>query len=53
MRYRVFKRPMCLIDGVWGPGWVVQMWDGEGWLDVTKVYASEARAYRVKEMMEV
>ena len=53
MRYRVFRRPECLIDGAWKPGWVVQMWNGCGWQDVTKVYASEERARRVKEMMEV
>ena len=51
MRYRVFERPQCLIRGAWKKGWVVQLWNGTGWQDVTKPYESEDRAIRVKDMM--
>ena len=53
MRYRVFSRPQCLIDGQWKKGWVVQIWDGCSWKDVTKVYDNEERALTVKRMMEI
>lgn len=43
MRYRVFRRRI---------GWVVQLWDGCSWRDVTRVYSEEARAVKVKELLE-
>lgn len=52
MRYRIDKRYVRSESGGLREGWVVQMWDETGWVDVTRVYRTRGEVDKVKETLE-
>ena len=51
-RYRIDERVGCVIGGRTIRGWIVQMWSGYGWLDITRAYEDESEAEYVKRTLE-
>lgn len=52
MRYKVDERESCLIGGAWVRGWVVQIFTGREWMDVTRPYDTEGDALYVMSVLE-